>query len=203
MRKALSWILPVLLAMVALLLFLSLQEGDFYGPGKPEPPPGSNVEGDDEMFRRLLPREIVHPCPVCGECKHPVEVIENRRVMRLRDHDGWYKIFWAGDDVYFYEDGPAFAGNLRNPTARDPGGTWTIRARPARLAHDCPSLPREISLEFELFTSERPIEGVPAQVPGLPFPLLTAAEWLAYRYERPPLPPVLYFGWRRKSRPRP
>jgi hypothetical protein len=175
---------PVLLAFMGfaiLLLILNLRESDHYEFGSETPPPrGNNVDGDDGAFARIFPEpRFVHACAGCGECVHPFEVVENRRVLTIHDHDGWYKLFWAADEDYYYSDPIHLLADFgKNRTAETPRGTWTIRLRsgPATHrsapAHDCAQIPREISLQYELVISEDPLEASfhsgdgPLKIPG-------------------------------------
>lgn len=190
MKPARFWPLMGLMAAAIVILVLNLLERDVYEHGSlTPPPPGSNVPDDDALFTRL-PREFIHRCATCGDCSHPLEIVENRRVMTLRDHDGWYRLFWAADEIYHYEDPVYLAQGLQNPSARDPEGTWLIRARigpPAHGAsapHACPEVPGEKAWLYQFFLSERPIE--PPE--GL--------QVLAYRCRATHRPPVIHLGWR-------
>ena len=150
MKPALFWPLTALLGAAIVILVLNLLERDVYEHGElAPPPPGSNVPDDDALFTRLFPREFVHTCATCGECRHPYEIVENRRAMSLRDRDGWYRLFWARDETYHYDDPVYLAAGYQNRTAEDPSGTWLIRARigpPAHASsapHTCPEIPGE------------------------------------------------------------
>jgi hypothetical protein len=92
-------------------------------------------------------------------------VVENRRVLSIHDHDGWYKLFWAADEDYYYSDPIHLLADFgKNRTAETPRGTWTIRLNsgPAThrsaAAHECGQIPRDITLRYELVLSEDPLE---------------------------------------------
>lgn len=192
MKPALFWPLTALLGFAIVILVLNLLERDVYEHGTlAPPPPGSNVPDDDPLMERLFPREFAHPCPTCGECRHALEILQNRREMTLRDHDGWYRLFWARGETYHYDDPIYFAEGLQNPTARDPQGTWMVLARigPAAhgpsAAHACTEIPREKAWIYELFAGERPIDEARGEVQAL-----------VYRTRAAHLPPALHLGWR-------
>src|SRR5947207_5907496 len=156
MKKAFPFLL-VVLGFAILLLILNLREIDDYEFGTETPPgPGSNVAADDNAFARVFPElKFIHACPGCGECVHPFEIVENRRVMSVPDHDGWYKIFWAADEEYYYSDPIHMLADWgKNRTAGTPRGRWTLRLRAGASthrtapAHDCGQLPREIALNY-------------------------------------------------------
>jgi hypothetical protein len=203
MKRSIPWVLIALMGFAVLCLALSTREIDFYDGGSLAP-----VEGDpslDPVFPRLLAQEYRHSCPTCGECVHPIEIVMNKRALTLRDYDGWYKLFWAADETYHFEDPVFLAANLLNRTARDPSGGWTIGATagPASHAkaapHDCGRIPTGIFLQYRLVTSPTPIRDEP--IPHLSE--VGAAERVqafAREYDRPHLPPVLYFGWEEASR---
>lgn len=175
MRRAAPYVVMAALAFTIVVLVLNLRERDEYLDGRLEPPPGPiNVEADDGALA-WLPRTIEH-----DGCVHRAEFLENLRWLRLRDHDGWYRLFWAGDETYDYEDPAHFNAAMKNPTARDPSGEWRIT-----VAYRAPSCAeRRLRLRFVLaVTTEFPatsdetveIEGVHApkvlrwfvaQIPG-------------------------------------
>jgi hypothetical protein len=207
MRRAAPWAIAALLAAANALLVLNLLERDAYVGASPRPPePGAGPESD-AAFARLVPDRVVHPCPRCGECAHPVDVVENRRELTLEDRDGWYRLFWAAPEIYHYEDPVLLAAGLRQRTAGTPLGAWSVRARlgpPVRgpaPEHACGEIPAAFALEYALFTSESLIEETSASPhPHLRVPRVLQA--FAYRYDVPHRPAVLYFGWRLASEPR-
>ena len=100
---------PAVLTILGLgifLLVLNLREADDYEFGSLKPPGrAANVSADDFAIQRVFPDlRFTHACAGCGECVHPFEIVENRRLLSMRDHDGWYKVFWAADEQYSYED---------------------------------------------------------------------------------------------------
>ncbi len=203
MRPARFAALAALSLFAILVLLLNLREKDYYDGGSLVPPhQGDNVPGNDGAFRDLVDETIAHPCPSCGDCTHPVEITENRRVMTIRDDDGWYKLFWAGHETYHYEDFPPFAASLRNSTARDPRGAWTIRGRLGTAAHGvspphtCTLAPGPFRLEYELVVSDAPIPPTSPLATGTPFTVRTTIPWFTFTPDRPHMPYLLHFGWR-------
>jgi len=201
--KGFIWAFLPLGALI-LLLVLNLGEIDHYEFGTETPlPPGNNVDEDDPGLARILPEmKFVHACPGCGECVHHFEIVENRRVLQLHDHDGWYKLFWAGDDEYYYTDPVHLIADWgQNRTAEDPKGLWTIRVRsgpashPQGASHECGRLPREISLTYALVFSDAPLDETYYSGDG-PLRLLQTFPWL---YSNPGKPVSL--GWRLQGSP--
>lgn len=198
MRKAALVLLPVM-ALAIVILVLNLREADEYEFGVLTPPgPGNNVPADDFAFSRVLPEtRFVHACAGCGECVHPFEIVENRREMSIRDHDGWYKLFWAEDEVYYYADPIHMLADWgRNRTAESPRGSWLIklRAGPATHrsapAHDCGQVPQEIVLRYDLVPSEDPIDETFHSGDG-PLKIVQSFSWFVTNPGRP-----LALGWR-------
>ncbi len=204
MKKALPWLL-IVMGLGIVLLVLNLNEIDSYEFGTLTPPkPGNTVPEDDPAFQRIFPdRRFVHACPGCGECVHPLEIVENRRVMAIHDHDGWYKIFWAADEEYFYNDPVHMIADWgKNRTAEDPRGTWTIRLRAGRAthgraaAHDCGQIPLEIELTYELVHGEAPLDETFHSGDG-PLKIPKTFSWLVSDPGRP-----VSLGWRLAGEPR-
>lgn len=190
--KGLAWAALPLVTLVVLLLF-NLGESDRYEFGTETPtPPGNNVDADDSAFSRIFPDlKFIHACPGCGECVHRFDVIENRRVLTIRDHDGWYKVFWAADDTYYYVDPVHMIADWgANRTAEAPTGTWTIRLRTGPsthttgMPHDCGKLPREIALEYVLEFSEIPLDETWHSGDG-PLKILQSFPWLVSNPGKP------------------
>lgn len=190
------WVVAALLLPVAAVLLLNLREKDYYDHGSLTPVDPFAAK-DDPVLARLVPDAYVHPCPACGDCTHPVEVVENRRELFLHDHDGWYKLFWAGDETYYYDELVYLAAGLQNRTAQDPRGRWFLRLRlgPARHgrveAHRCREIPAEVTLDYTLVAGDAPL--APAPLEGFPeafraWPVLTQEQILDGR--------LLHLGWR-------
>src|SRR5204863_10069054 len=117
---------------------LNLGETDRYEFGTEQfPPKGNNVDADDGGFARIFPElRFVHACAGCGECVHRFEIVDNRSVLSMRDHDGWYKVFWAKDEVYYYSDPVHLLADWGNNwTAEKPEGMWSIRVRSGPASH--------------------------------------------------------------------
>ena len=202
--KGLAWAALPLVTLVVLLV-LNLGESDRYEFGKESPlPPGNNVDPDDNAFSRIFPDlKFVHACPGCGECVHCFEIVENRRVLTIRDHDGWYKAFWAQDDTYSYSDPVHLIADWgNNGTAENPGGTWSIRLKTgppthaAGAAHDCGSLPREIAVDYVLDFSETPLDETYHSGDG-PLKILQTFTWLVSNPGKP-----ISLGWKLAGTPR-
>jgi len=202
--KAFAWALLPLGVLVVLLLF-NLTETDRYEFGTETPPaPGNNVDLDDPGLAHLFPDlRFVHACPGCGECVHRYDVVENRRILRMNDHDGWYKVFWAADDLYYYADPVHMLADWsQNRTAETPQGTWTIRLRtrpathPAGVPHDCGRLPREITLSYALEFSETPLDDAAYSGDG-PLKVLHTFAWVTTNPGK-----MLSLGWRLQGAPK-
>jgi len=196
--KGYFWVLLPLVAGVALLV-LNLRETDRYEFGTEQlPPKGNNVDADDGGFARIFPDlRFVHACGGCGECVHRFEIVENRRVLSLRDHDGWYKAFWAKDEQYSYTDPVHLLADWgNNRTAEKPGGRWSIRVRsgpashPTGLAHDCGRLPQDITLTYDLEFSDDPLEEANFSGDG-PLKVPQTFSWLTMNPHKP-----MSLGWR-------
>ncbi|MBI2931551.1 MAG: hypothetical protein HYY16_07850 [Planctomycetes bacterium] len=100
-----------LLASTGLVLWLNVRERDVYLRALEGPP----VEPDNASPPAWLP---------------PIDEIDVCQIWaRVEDQDGWYRIFWAGTDVYYYDDASYFAGALDNPTAANPAARWTIAGK--------------------------------------------------------------------------
>ena len=193
------WAVAALLAAGAVVLVLNLREKDYYDHGSLAPVDPSAAK-DDPVLYRLVPETFVHACATCGDCAHKVEVVENRRELALRDHDGWYRLFWAGDETYHYEDLVYLAAGLQNRSARDPRGRWVVRVRlgPAAHApagpHACGAVPAEATLEYALVAGEAPLEPVPLD--ALPGGYLA---WPVLEQEMPADGRILHLGWRAEA----
>jgi hypothetical protein len=158
MRRALPYVTIVVLAAGAGILLLNLRERDLYLDALSAPPPGPrNVDTDDGALS-WLSREIEH-----DGCTHAIEVLENHRWMSLRDQDGWYRLFWAADDWYYFADPSPFNVALGNPTARDPSGEWRIHVR--YVHPTCPVRP-EIRVRYRL--AVRDTLAPPAETAAVP-----------------------------------
>ena len=195
MRAMAPWILFPLGAFAVVVLILNILERDVYAFGKPPESPTPVVDENDPVFRQILPDHVEHPCDTCGTCSHPVETIESLRILTVIDHDGWYRLFWAENDTYWFDD-PAHLGEaFRNPTAETCRGTWTIRAK-VKAPHACREIPDTIRLRYELFMSEDPIDLDPVPMKPVLEPPKTVP-MMTYRYDDlPHRPPLLHFGWR-------
>ena len=201
--KPFVWVLLALGALIVLLLF-NLTESDHYEFGTETPPgPENNVDSDDSSFARIFPDlNFVHSCPACGECVHRYEIVENRRVLQLHDHDGWYKVFWAADDDYYYSDPVHLIADWgQNRTAEQPTGSWTIGLRTgpathvASGAHDCGRLPREIRLRYRLEFSETPLDETFTSGDG-PLRILKTFSWVVADLRKP-----VSLGWKLEGAP--
>jgi hypothetical protein len=194
--------LPIVLGILApaiVLLVLNLREADRYEFGSLTPPGrGNNVPPDDFAIQRIFPDlRFTHVCAGCGECVHPFEMVENRRRLTMRDHDGWYKAFWAADEQYSYSDPVHMVADWgNNRTAEMPRGSWTIRLRAGAAthrhapSHECRQIPGEIALDYELVASENPLDDTFHSGDG-PLKILETFSWMVTTPEKP-----MALGWR-------
>jgi hypothetical protein len=189
MKAAVPWLLTAFGAFVAFILFLNLREKDYYEGGSLTPVAGDPAA--DPVFHSLIPSEFRHACPTCGDCAHPVEVLENRRTLSILDHDGWYKLFWAADETYYFEELQQLAACWENRTAEEVKGTWTIvlRAGPAlhaaTPAHSCTRMPVDTVRHYVLAAQNTPFEPQDRVQPAI-----------VYRYDGDKFGPFVHFGWR-------
>ncbi len=199
MKRWVPWILTAAMLFVAVCLVLSFRENDLYPGGSLASSEGVELQLNDKLLRDIVPERYVHACATCGECVHPVELVSNRRHLWITDRDGWYKLFWAADEIYSYDDPVHLAAALTQRTARDPGGSWRIRARllPATHAavgpHDCGVIPAEINYSYLLAASREPVNTTSTSMDGVSLPL--TLPWFTYRYDHPALPTFLHFYW--------
>jgi hypothetical protein len=179
-------VLTAILGFGILLLVLNVREADYYEFGTETPPAkGNNVPAGDGAFERIFPElKFTHACAGCGECVHPYEIVENRRVLSMHDHDGWYKLFWAADEDYYYSDPIHLLADWgRNRTAETPRGAWTIRLHAGAAthrsapAHDCGQIPCDIVLRYDLVLSEDPLETTTHSGDG-PLKIPETCSWL-------------------------
>jgi hypothetical protein len=203
---------PLLLLLVltaaALLLALNYLEPDAYENHLPgPPPPGPNVDADDGALWRILPSKVIHACPVCGDCTHPVELLGSRRTMSLVDHDGWYRLFWAGDEVYHFDDPVFLVAATTKRTAGAASGRWTIKARvgpgshdPAAAPHACTEVAREVELDYALEVGPDPAPAGSFEQAGLQVPGLNT--WLLQRIDTKSGPRFVAVAWRLASSPK-
>lgn len=185
-----------LLGFLIVVLAFNLLDRDAFDGGSLTPPQDSS----DPIAARLLPETVTHSCPTCGECVHPVQIVESRRALTLVNHRPWYKLFWATDQTVYFEEPVYLAACLQNRAARDPKGEWTINAqigpaRPARVGpHDCGKIPVRLSIRYHLLRSETPIVESTSDFDP-PFRVAASVRTLAYAYNHPRMPGILYFGW--------
>ena len=202
MKAALFTILAAITCFMIVVFILNIRQGRleaYFGasltPVEPVPPP-------DPIAAGLIPAEVKHACPTCGECVHPVEIVKSQRTLRITDHHRWFQLFNSRDRILYFDDPVFLAGNLANPRAEDPKGFWSILARvgPARHeagnAHPCGEIVQEFQAFYELCSRETPYEDeVEAVTPYLTLPV--TVKMLSRRYEKcDHLPPVLHFSWR-------
>jgi hypothetical protein len=192
------------MAFAIVLLILNLREVHNFEFGTLQTPgPANNLSVDDNAFQRVFPDlKFVHACSACGECVHPFEVVENRRVMSIHDHNGWYRLFRAADQEYYYGDPIHMLADWGgNRTAELPRGRWTLRlhAGPATHraapAHECGSIPGEISLAYDLVVSDDPLEESFHSGDG-PLKVLQSFSWLVTNPGR-----QMSLGWRLAGAP--
>ena len=208
--RLLAWILIPLMAASILLLLLNIRERDFYEYGEPVEDPSSfvgrphQIGEEDTFLTALMPEPFVHVCPTRKDCSHPIELIEASRDLWVIDRDGWYRLFWSGDDVYTFKDLVHLAEAMRNPTADAPAGHVILRFRvepashPKGEPHKCGDIPTTYSVHYYLEHSEDPVDpspGADGLYSGIPMPEKIPA--LAFLYEGlPHRPSILYYFWR-------
>lgn len=175
----------VVLVFAVVILILNLNERDFYPYGSLKPRPTDTLPPD------WLPEAVSHECGTCGKCAHTLEI--DRSIMELwfKDRDGWYRLFWAGEETYYYEDPVHFADALANPTAHSPEGRWHIigRYRDPGHEHACDGKYMRFELVYRLRTGQA---GTPK---GTPFP--DVFTWMSYRYETKTSETIKHFYWER------
>jgi hypothetical protein len=202
MKAAILAILFAAMGFMTVVFILNLRHGGpqaYYGAS---PTPVTPDLSGDPVLARMIPSEIKHSCPTCGECVHPVEILENRRTLSVTDHHRWFQLFNAADRTWYFEDPVFLAGCLTNLSAGEPKGFWYVRARigPARhergTPHECGSIASEFDAAYELCSLSTPYEEEFESVtPYLTLPTTLTA--LSKRYENcEHLPPVLHFAWR-------
>lgn len=182
-----AWTATAVMAGVAVLLWLNLKEVDVYELGSPAPVDGTEDAKHD--LRMLVPLTTSHPAPGGGVCEHALEVVKQRRSLTLRDRDGWYRVFWAADDVYNYKELVHLAADLRERDATDPRGTWTLMVQAA--AGPCGTSPGEATVTYTLLVTPGDL---PLGPPG-PLGLPSTAPALAYQYAEERMPAILSFAW--------
>jgi hypothetical protein len=201
MKAAWPWLTAAVLVLPAAMLVLNLMEKDYYDYGSLEPVDEEKAAREDLYLRqKLVPETWEHPCANGTACAHPIEIVETRRRLTVDDEDGWYRLFWAGTEVYHFEELVHVTAAMQNLTARNPRGRWTIRARLGRPAkpcppgHECGDVARPIELDYELIVSTEPIADVAVELDG--GRLLRVAHAMTAPGASPRLPPVRYYGWR-------
>jgi hypothetical protein len=176
---------------IILVLVLNILDRDAFDGGTATPLPQMGM-GEDPIAPGLVRETVSHMCPTCGECVHPVEILESRRTLTLVNHRPWYKLLGVGDQTLYYEDPVFLAACMQNRAARDPRGEWTITARvgpakhPASGPHDCSELMNQSALTYELVTSE----AAPLGAVGV----------FSYSYVSSRLPSTLHFGWQLRGK---
>lgn len=198
MKPALLSILGGAIVLLGAAVFLNSRHGgpDEY-PGGSLVPVTQDLTGHNELAV-LFPETVTHPCPACGECVHPVEIVENRRTVTLRDHHRWFQLFKAADRIYHFEDLVALAHCLHLPSARDPQGEWRITGRvgPAKHSkgppHECGTLPVTVTATYELVVGPAPIARVESAV-AAPWALAESVQVLQFLEKDSPM---VYLAWR-------
>jgi hypothetical protein len=180
--KALSWVLTGLMGAGALVLWLNLREVDRFELGSLEPVDGSVEAGHD--LDRLNLTTFHH-----GDCEHPLEILEHRRTLTLRDVDGWYRLFWAGSDIYHYKEIVHLAADLQNATAVEPRGRWEIRVRAGPGACGTVPIDRTIVYTLDVAAGVHPAQG------GERIGLTEISPILVYSNRAPRLPPLYSYAW--------
>lgn len=174
-------ILPALAAAI-LLLILNLSEADIYVGGLPEPP--KEPPSADMGLPPGLSREVVCDC-ACEHCHHLARVESAATLYKVVDADGWYRLFWSGDDTYYFDDLSYFLNALENRTWKEASGVRILyivyqRGCPEdEPQHACSSeIPVRVRLQYRLalggmpsvpggrLTDPRGMIELPAALPG-------------------------------------
>ena len=123
-----------------------------------------------------------------------MELTRNRLELSIQDEDGWYRLFWAGDDVHYYDDPVYFGVSLQNLTAHSPAGVWEIEGSYAAPKHDhrCGESVNTFFLKYR-FTTDAPEKTDGQQ----PFP--EKVFWMTYSLRFEKRREVVKFGWIRES----
>ena len=176
-----SWKIQVAIfaamAATAVILLLNYLEVDRYPKGLDSPPGPRNAE-----VPIWLPRLMLHGCVYCETCPHRFVLSECRLSVTVTDHDGWYRLFWAGDDTYVYDDPAQVVAALQNTTAEVTDSIWTIRGRyvpvEATDPHPCPAAAGEVELRYRLRHGAFPGFGRPAVDPSGTLAVARAFYWV-------------------------
>jgi hypothetical protein len=180
-------ILAVLAAALALLVLNHLEVDEY--------PSAIGATRGERDLPSWLVTTFEHACPTCGTCAHRFEAAESKITVTITDRDGWYRLFWAADEVYTYDDPAMIGGALRNRTAELTEGTWTIRGTFVATKHDqheCTPAAGDVELRYKLHRGEMPADVAPVIDSSGMVPVPTRAKWFSY-----PFPPerVDDFWW--------
>jgi hypothetical protein len=153
------------LAAIVFLLLLNLSEVDVYVGGTPEPP--KDPPSTDIALPLNLSREAVCEC-ACEHCHHLARVESAATVYKVVDADGWYRLFWAGDDTYYFDDVSYFLNALENRTWKEAAGRRVLHILYEKSCpeeeprHACSTeIPVRVTLTYRLV-----LGGVPAVPAG-------------------------------------
>jgi len=179
------------MAATIVILLLNYLEVDRYPKGLDAPPGPRNAE-----LPIWFPRVILHGCVYCETCPHRFVPSECRLSVTVTDHDGWYRLFWAGSEVYVYEEPEPVVAALRNSTAEVTDATWTIRGKYAPVEsmdpHPCPAAVDEVALRYRLRHGTFPGFGRPAIDPSGTLAVARAFYWVQ---RKSPTDPVGDLWW--------
>jgi len=145
------WVLAGVLAFLGVVLWLNLKEPDLYDHALAGEPAGPV----NQETPKWLPEGVA--------------LSENLLKVRVEDGDGWYRLFWAGSETYWFDDAAYFAGALVNRYSRLIEGRWTLKGSYQG---------RPFAVEYELREGAAP-EGV-AQAGPVPVP--AGVHWCARQY---------------------
>jgi len=178
-RAKLEFAILGLLAAAIVILVLNHFEPDDY------PSAFGATRGERDLPSWLV-TTFEHACTACGTCAHRFEVEESRIAVTITDRDGWYRLFWAGEEIYTYDDPAMIGGALRNRTAELTAGSWTIRGRFVPLEphakHACTPAAVDVNLRYRLHRGELKGDVDPVIDPSGTFPVPTRARWFRYPY---------------------
>lgn len=169
MSSAVRWLrnpavlFPAPIAAI-LLLLLNVAEVDVYVGGMPEPP--KDPPTADMGLPLGLSRELVCEC-ACEHCRHQARVESAATIYKVIDADGWYRLFWCGDDTYYFDDVSYFLNALENRTWKEASGVRILYIVYERACsedkprHACSTgIPARVKLQYRLV-----LGGIPP-VPG-------------------------------------
>ena len=179
-RRAVEFTILAVLAATVVILLLNHLEEDNYSPS-------SDLRFDEDLPAWVSPT-LTHHCETCGNCSHAFATSECRIRVTVKDRDGWYRLFWAGAEIYTYDDAADVGRALRNRTAELVEGSWIVRGEYAPGDHPgphaCTPAANRVELTYRLRREPYPGPGDPALDPGGTVAVPRRLLW--FRYAFPP-----------------